>query len=65
MRIKSIPLPTNLPPNPTPIRTRRSGVGWRPNQKTSKPANLAMMHAKRYNAVTKNLSILFTRSLHD
>ena len=65
MRIKSIPLPTTLPPNPTPIRTRPSGVGWRPRKRTSKAENVALLHAKRYNLVTRDMSILFTRSLQN
>ena len=58
--LRTIPLPTRAVPNPTPVRTTRAGLGWRPKQKTTKQANIELFHAQQFNKVAGPLSILNT-----
>lgn len=53
-----IPLPTTPIPLPTPVRTTEDGVGWKPEKATTLRANRILIHARRYNQVTRGLSIL-------
>lgn len=59
-KLTTIPLPTVAIPNPTLTRTKPGGMTWNPRKSTTKDANVALIHAQRYNKVAGPLSILNT-----
>ena len=58
-KLEAIPLPTTPLPRPTPVRTKRNGLGWNPRTMTTKTENVALFHYGRYNRVLAGKSILY------
>ena len=56
-KLTRIPIPTVAAPAATPVRTTRTGLGYNPRKGTEEE-NLRLIHARRYNKVTRGLSIL-------
>ena len=58
-KLTAIPLPTMPIPDGTVVRTRTKGLTWKPKKATTKDANVALFHARRYNMVLGGKSILY------
>ena len=58
-KLERVEVPEVVMPKPALMRPDGS---WTPRQKTSKAANVALIHARTYNTVTAGQSILFQRS---
>ena len=61
MYLRTIPLPTIPIPSPTPMKTTKRGVQWKPKKQTTKDENVALYNAQVFNYLNRRRSILNTQ----